>query len=163
MICRPPNSLLFLPQGPSELPRHRKGFPGATSHTRSPLPLHPTELCLLALWVHLSLAHELSPPHPVRAGAVLKDTTSPHICSLLRISGLSPSVSLHILKASLPERGHSLAFPSAFYGQSHRPHHLGLPRAFILLGPTLQIPFSSARLTWGRLEREHLSPHLASI
>lgn len=104
-----PNSLLFLPQGSRELLEHRKGLPGATPHTWSPLPLHPTglsvsQLCGFIYWLHMSCL----PSHPVRGRAALKNTTSPHTCSLLRISGLSPSVSFHTLKACVLQVGLAL-------------------------------------------------------
>lgn len=126
-----PNSLLSLPQGSRELLGHRKGLPGATPHIFCPLPLHPTglsvsQLCGFIYWLHTSCL----PPHPVRGRAALKNTTSSHTCSLLRISGLSLSVSFHTLKACVPQVGLALV---SVYGQPHPPH-IGLFPMFLFFG-----------------------------
>lgn len=115
-------SLLFLPHGSSEPLSIGKGFPGQPA-TPS---VHSTCIpqgSVSALWFIFCLHMSCLPAHPVRARAALKNTTSPHIFSLHRISGLSSSVSLHIPKASFPQCGLSLALS---------PHHIGLLSMLLL-------------------------------
>lgn len=90
-----------------------KGFPGppaAPGVLSSASHRALSQLCGFIYCLHMSCL----PTHPVRARAVLKNTAPPHFCSLLRIPGLSSSVSLHILKTSFPQRGLSLAFSPGF-------------------------------------------------